>query len=85
MDDPQIDKQLGNAWRNDKCLTSERENYIFVVQDQELFTKFLKNKREIVGKIQVVIINADYILTTWKISANCSSLPSNVSKILPPL
>ena len=46
MDDPQIEKQLSNAWRKDKYLTSEVENYISVVQDQELPTKFLKNKRE---------------------------------------
>ena len=45
MDDPQIDKQLSNAWRKDKYLTSEVENHVSVVQDQELPTKFLKNKR----------------------------------------
>ena len=43
MDDPQIDNQLSNAWRKDKYLI---ENYISVVQDQELSTKFLKKKRE---------------------------------------
>ena len=46
MDDPRIDKQLINAWREDKYLTSEVENYISVVQDQELPTKYLKNKRD---------------------------------------
>ena len=46
MDDPQIDKQLSNAQRKDKYLTSEVENHVSVVQDQELPTKFLKNKRE---------------------------------------
>ena len=46
MDDPQTDKQLSNAWRKDKYLTSEVENYISVVQDQELPTNFLKNKRD---------------------------------------
>ena len=46
MDDPQIDKQLSNAWRKNKYLTSEVENYVSVVQDQELLTKFLKNKRD---------------------------------------
>ena len=46
IDDPQIDKQLSNAWRKNKYLTSEVENYISVVQDQELPTKFLKNKRD---------------------------------------
>ena len=44
MDDPHIDKQLSNAWRKNKYLTSEVENYISVVQ--ELPTKFLKNKRD---------------------------------------
>ena len=46
MDDPQIDKQLCDAWKKVKYLTSEVENYISVVQDQELPTKFLKNKRD---------------------------------------
>ena len=46
MDDPQIDKQLSNAWRKDKYLTSDVENYISLVQDQELPTKLLKNKRD---------------------------------------
>ena len=46
MDDPKIDKQLSDAWIKDKYLTSEVENYISVVQDQELPTKFLKNKRD---------------------------------------
>ena len=45
MDDPQIDKQLNNARRKDKYLISEVENYTYVVQEQELPTKFLKNKR----------------------------------------
>ena len=35
MNDPQIDKQLNNTWRKDKYLTSEVENYISVIQDQE--------------------------------------------------
>ena len=43
---PQIDKQLSNTWRKGKYLTSEVENYISVVHDQELPTKFLKNKRD---------------------------------------
>ena len=46
MDDPQIDKQLSNAWRKDKYLTSEVQHYISVIQDQEPPTKFLKNKRD---------------------------------------
>ena len=45
MDDPQTDKR-SNAWRKDKYLTAEVENYMSVVQDQELPTQFLKNKRE---------------------------------------
>ena len=36
----------GNAWRKDKYLTSEVENYISVVQDQELPAKVLKSKRD---------------------------------------
>ena len=46
MDDPQIDKELSFAWRKGKYLTSEVENYISVIQDQELPTKFLKNKTD---------------------------------------
>ena len=45
MDDLQFYKQLSNASRKDKYLISEVENYISVVQDQELPTKFLKNKK----------------------------------------
>ena len=45
MDDPQIDKQLSNAWRKDRYLALEG-NCISVLQDQELPTKFQKNKRD---------------------------------------
>ena len=45
IDDPHIDKQPCNAWRKDKYLTLEVENYISVVQDQELPTKFMKSKK----------------------------------------
>ena len=46
MDDPQIYKQLSIAWRKDRYLTSEEGNYISVVQDQELPTKFQRNERD---------------------------------------
>ena len=46
MDDSQIDQQLSNAQKKDKFLTSEEVNYISVVQEQELHTKFFKNKRD---------------------------------------
>ena len=64
IDDPQIDKQLCNAWRKYKYLTSEVENYISVVQDQELQNLWNAKKIDMVGKIQAVIINADHVLTT---------------------
>ena len=46
MYDPQIDKQLSNAWRKDRYLKSEKGNYTSVVQDQELPAKFQKSKRD---------------------------------------
>ena len=46
MDDPRIDKQLRNAWRKDRYLTSEEENYMSVIQDQELSANFFQNKRD---------------------------------------
>ena len=39
-------QKLSNARKKDKYLTSEVENYISVVHDQEFPTKFLKNKRD---------------------------------------
>ena len=66
MDDTQVDKQLSNAWRKDKYLTSEVENYISVVTRLRTpYNIFEKQKREMVGKSQAVTINADYVLTTW--------------------
>ena len=62
MDDLQIDKQPSNAWRKDQYSTSELENYISVVQNQELHTKFLKNKRDRdSGKNPSCKKNEDYI------------------------
>ena len=46
MDDSQIDQQLSNAQKKGKFLTSEEVNYMSVVQEQELHTKFFKNKRD---------------------------------------
>ena len=43
--DTQIDKHLSNSWKKDKFVTSQLENYHSAIQDQELSTKYLKNKR----------------------------------------
>ena len=45
VNDTQIDKQLSNLWKKDKFVTSQLENYHSTIQDQELLTKYLKNKR----------------------------------------
>ena len=41
----QIEKHLSNSWKKDKFVTSQLENYHSTIQDQELRTKYLKNKR----------------------------------------
>ena len=43
--DTQIDKHLSNSWKRDKSVTSQLENYHSTIQDQELPTKYLKNRR----------------------------------------
>ena len=43
--DTQIDKHLNTYWKKDKFITSQQENYLSTVQDQELPTKYLRCKR----------------------------------------
>ena len=43
--DTQTDKHLSNSWKRDKSVTSQLENYLSTIQDQELPTKHLKNRR----------------------------------------
>ena len=43
--DIQIDQHLRYQWKKDKSVTSQLENYHSTNQDQELSTKYLKNKR----------------------------------------
>ena len=43
--DTQIDKHLSNYYKKDKFVTSQLENYLSTIQDQELPTKYLRNKR----------------------------------------
>ena len=65
----------------DKYLTSEVENYISAVHDQELPTKFLKNKRDrdieknpnCNNKCRLCINNAEDIS---HIVAECSQMPT---------
>ena len=47
QNDIQIDKQLSYVWRKEKYVSSEIENYHSTIQDQELSTKHLKNKRAV--------------------------------------
>ena len=43
--DKQLDKHLSNYRKKDKFVTSQLENYLSAIKDQELSTKYLKNKR----------------------------------------
>ena len=60
--DTQIDKHLSNLWKKKKFVTSQLENYHATIQDQELPTKYLKDKRaQDSGKHLIVTTNADCI------------------------
>ena len=43
--DPGIDRSLSFIWKKDRYVTSECENYLSTIQDQELPTKYLQYKR----------------------------------------
>ena len=43
--DTQIDKHLSNCWKKDKFVTSQQEDYLSPIQDQELTTKNYTYKR----------------------------------------
>ena len=43
--DTQMDKHLSNYLKKDKFVTSQQENYLSTIQDQELPTKYLRYKR----------------------------------------
>ena len=43
--DTQIDKHLSSYWWKDKYITSQPENCLSAMEDKELPTKCLKNKR----------------------------------------
>ena len=42
--DPGIDRSLSFIWKKDRYVTSEHENYLSTIQDQELLTKYLQYK-----------------------------------------
>ena len=42
--DAQIDKHLSNYWEKDKFVTSQQEDYLSTIHDQELPTKYLRYK-----------------------------------------
>ena len=43
--DTQIDKHLSYYWKKSKFVTSQQENYLSTIQDQELLNKYLRYKR----------------------------------------
>ena len=43
-EDPGIDRSLSFLWKKDRYVTSECENYLSAIQDQELPTKYLRYK-----------------------------------------
>ena len=43
--DPGIDRSLSFIWKKDRYVTSECQNYLSTIQDQELPTKYLQYKR----------------------------------------
>ena len=44
--DDNIDKQQSLAWKKDRFITSDLERYKSTVNEQELPTKYIRNKRE---------------------------------------
>ena len=42
--DPNIDHSLSNLWGKDRYISSDIENYLSPIQDQELPTKYLKKE-----------------------------------------
>ena len=42
--DPGIDRSLSFLWKKERYVTSECENYLSVIQDQELTAKYLRYK-----------------------------------------
>ena len=68
--DTQIDKHLSNYWKRDKFVTSQQQDYLSTIRDQELRAKsnILDTKEhKTVEKTLIVIINVDYVLLTLKI------------------
>ena len=60
--DTQIDKHLSNLWKKNKFVTSQLKNYYATIQNQELQTKYLKDKRaRDSGKHLTVTTNVDFI------------------------
>ena len=43
--DDNIDKQQSLAWTKDRSITSDLEGYVRVITEQELPTKYMRNKR----------------------------------------
>ena len=60
--DPGTDRSLSFLWKKDHYVTSECENYLSAIQDQELPTKYLRYKR-VQDKVifQITTINVDCV------------------------
>ena len=55
--DPGIDRSLSFLWKKNHHVTSECEDYLSVIQDQELQTKYVQYKRVLdKGNIQQRIL-----------------------------
>ena len=83
--DPGIDRCLSFVWKKDRYVTSECENYLSAIQDQELTTKYLRYKR-VRDKDNIPNHNNKCRLCMSSVEdidrSRFSWLPSNVIKIL---
>ena len=62
--DDNIDKQQSLAWTKGRFITSDLEGYMRATTEQELPTKYIRNKRERVHLL--VITNSDYVTQLLK-------------------
>ena len=80
--DPGLDRSLSFLWKKGRYVTSECENYLSPIQDQELPTKYLRYKRVLEkGNILNHTINVDCVCLDRGYRAHFSWLPYNVAKI----
>ena len=59
--DDDIDKQQSLAWTKDRFITSDLEGYMGTITEQELPTKSIRNKENVIlEKHLLILTNADY-------------------------